>query len=382
LAGLLRVGFDNFGGRAPPSSTPVPIAANETAPRPLDTASSVANSAVAVTSERKPATSSASAPFWTGAVPFSMSAPQVVLDPDAPAVGTASARDNQSTPSRDASAGATVAEDVTGTMTGGTSPRVSRESSLPSPAPKAADAGPHSATGGWTALHAGIAAGDPAAAYEMGSRLAEARGVPVNPREAAVWFDRAAKAGSIPALFRLAALYEKGDGLKKDLQEARRLYLAAAEKGHAKAMHNLAVLYAEGVDGKPDYTTAAHWFLNAANYAIADSQFNLGVLFSRGIGVERNLVESYKWFALAAAQGDPDAAKRLDDVAAQLNSQSLSTARLAVQSFVAQTQPAAATVGPPPPGGWDQPPSSGPTTTKPKSPGRVTLPQAQKASLY
>jgi localization factor PodJL len=200
-----------------------------------------------------------------------------------------------------------------------------------------------------------------------------------NLGQAALWFDRAARAGSIPALFRLAALYEKGDGLKKNLQEARLLYIAAAEKGHAKAMHNLAVLYAEGVDGKPNYTSAAQWFLKAARYAIPDSQYNLGVLYSRGIGVEQNLTESYKWFALAAAQGDQDAAKKRDDVAARLDEPSLAAARRAAQTFAAETQPLAATASPAPPGGWDQM-TSGAASPKAKPAPRVTVPQ-QKMML-
>ncbi len=84
-------------------------------------------------------------------------------------------------------------------------------------------------------------------------------------------------------------------------------------------MHNLAVLYAEGIDGKPDYGTAAQWFRKAAQRGIADSQYNLGVLCARGLGTEKNLAESYKWFALAAAQGDREAAKKRDEVAAHLD---------------------------------------------------------------
>jgi len=227
-----------------------------------------------------------------------------------------------------------------------------------------------------TALQAGLAAGNFAAAYEMGSRYAEGRTVAVNLGQAALWFDRAAKASSVPALFRLAALYEKGEGVKKDLQEARRLYIAAAEKGHAKAMHNLAVLYAEGIDGKPDYTTAAHWFQRAANRAVADSQYNLGILFSRGIGVEQNAAEAYKWFALAAAQGDQDAAKKRDDVAARLDAQKLVAARLAVQEFTAEPQPATAAISAAPPGGWDQVIAGG-AAPKTKPASRVVVPQQQ-----
>ena len=101
--------------------------------------------------------------------------------------------------------------------------------------------------------------------------------------------------------------------------------MAAAGKGHAKAMHNLAVLYAEGIDGKPDYANAAQWFRKAAEHGVADSQYNLGVLAARGIGMDRNIAESYKWFALAAAQGDKDAGRKRDEVATQLDAQTLAS---------------------------------------------------------
>jgi localization factor PodJL len=131
-----------------------------------------------------------------------------------------------------------------------------------SPAPQAAPAGGAiadrlpAAIGGPTLRLAAIA-GDPLAAYEVGVRFSEGRGVPASNEEAAHWFQIAAKNGIVPAQFRLGTLYEKGLGVKKDLVAARDLYRAAADRGHAKAMHNLAVIYAEGPEGKPDYTSAA-----------------------------------------------------------------------------------------------------------------------------
>jgi localization factor PodJL len=167
------------------------------------------------------------------------------------------------------------------------------------------------------------------------------------------WFERAGSHGVVPALFRLGSLYEKGQGVRKDSEMARRLYAEAAEKGHAKAMHNLAVLYAEGIDGKPDFKTASIWFRKAGDHAVADSQYNLGILYARGIGVEQNLAESYKWFTLAAKQGDPDAAKKRDEVAARLDPQSLTAAKLAVQTWSTDAQPDEAIAVKAPPGGWD-----------------------------
>jgi localization factor PodJL len=195
--------------------------------------------------------------------------------------------------------------------------------------------------------------GDPTAAYEIGVRFAEGKGVASNFDEAAKWYDRAAQAGVIPAVFRLGTLYEKGLSVKKDPDIARRYYMQAAERGNAKAMHNLAVLDADGGGKGANYKSASQWFRKAADRGVADSQFNLGILYARGIGVEQNLAESFKWFSLAAAQGDADAGHKRDDIAKRLDAQSLAAAKLAIQTFTAEPQPDDAINVATPAGGWD-----------------------------
>jgi localization factor PodJL len=199
--------------------------------------------------------------------------------------------------------------------------------------------------------------GDPSAAYEIGVRYAEGKGVPANYDEAAKWYDRAAQAGLVPAIFRLGTLYEKGLSVKKDIDIARRYYLQAAERGNAKAMHNLAVLDADGGGKGANYKSASQWFRKAADRGVADSQFNLGILYARGIGVEQNLAESFKWFSLAAAQGDADSVRKRDDVAKRLDAQSLAAAKLAIQTFTPEGQPDDAVNVASPAGGWDVAPT-------------------------
>lgn len=218
--------------------------------------------------------------------------------------------------------------------------------------------------------------GDATAAYEIGVRFAEGKGVAANYDEAAKWYDRAAQAGVVPATFRLGTLYEKGLGVKKDADIARRYYTQAAERGNAKAMHNLAVLDADGGGRGANYKSAAQWFRKAADRGVADSQFNLGILYARGIGVEQNLAESYKWFSLAAGQGDADAATKRDDVAKRLDPQSLAAAKLAIQTFSAEPQPDDAVNVPAPNGGWDSAPQA---SAKP-APKQVATKRAASAA--
>jgi localization factor PodJL len=202
-------------------------------------------------------------------------------------------------------------------------------------------------------LIAAAAAGDPAAAYEVGVRLTQRLG----PTEQAVsWLDRAAKAGVAPAQLALGGIYEKGLGVAKDPQLARVYYLAAAQRGNVKAMHNLAVLYAQGAGGL-DYASAAQWFRNAAMHGLTDSQFNLAVLYERGAGTECNPIEAYKWFALAARHGDPAAVKKRDEIGQQLDAGQRASVKAAIESFVPEPEADEAVRVRPPPGGWDQTPA-------------------------
>ncbi|WP_375411795.1 hypothetical protein [uncultured Bradyrhizobium sp.] len=210
---------------------------------------------------------------------------------------------------------------------------------------------------GGPVLRAAALKGDPSAAYEIGLRYAEGKGVPASYDDAAKWYDRAAQAGVVPAIFRLGTLYEKGLSVKKDADLARRYYLQAAERGNAKAMHNLAVLDADGGGKGANYKSASQWFRKAADRGVADSQFNLGILYARGIGVEQNLAESFKWFSLAAAQGDADSVRKRDDIAKRLDAQSLAAAKLAIQTFTPEGQPDDAVNTASPAGGWDVAPT-------------------------
>jgi TPR repeat protein len=202
---------------------------------------------------------------------------------------------------------------------------------------------------GWQAVNAGdksdplaalktlAANNNPSAQFELANRLYEK-----TPAESLILYQQAADQNFAPAQFRLGSLYEKGIGVSKDQEKARKLYLSAASLGHAKSMHNLAVLNADNSEGKADLRASAQWFRRAAEHGIADSQFNLAVLHARGMGVEQSLTESYKWFALAALGGDRDAASKRDDLEKRLSPETLSAAKMAVETFKPRIEPVAA----------------------------------------
>ena len=203
------------------------------------------------------------------------------------------------------------------------------------------------------ALRDAVAAGSPAAQYEVAQRLFEGRGVPQDQQAAALWFERAASSGLAPAQFRLATIYSKGVGVQRDAAAAKRWYAKAAEAGNARAAHNLAVLYAEPVGETPDYVEAAKWFRKAAELGVRDSQYNLAILYARGLGVEQDLAQSWMWFSLAASQGDADAAKKRGEVAAKMSPNQLAAAAEDLAQFKILKLDPAANEAPAPAAGWD-----------------------------
>ena len=208
--------------------------------------------------------------------------------------------------------------------------------------------------------------GDASAQFELASRYADGRDIARDAKLAVLWFEKAAQQGLAPAQYRLGTLYEKGVGVERNETVAHDWYQHAAEAGNVRAMHNLAVMLAEGAGGKPDYAAASVWFRKAADLGVRDSQYNLAILYARGMGVEPSLVQSYLWFSAAAAQGDADAAKKRDEVAARLGARDLETAKALAAGFQAKTPAPAANEVVAPPGGWRAPAPASKASGKPK----------------
>lgn len=336
VLGTFKMAMNLLDGGSPP---PSPQAMENSSPAPAPQAPPV---------ETRPATPEQVTPSMTSPTPIGRQSQNNAAP--APASNAGSAASVEIPPASATPPPPAASGDVTGALSGTGRTKLGMIQVPPSEKLPDGIGGP--------ALRGAAMKGDATAAYEIGVRFAEGKGVAANYDEAAKWYDRAAQAGVVPATFRLGTLYEKGLGVKRDADIARRYYTQAAERGNAKAMHNLAVLDADGGGRGANYKSAAQWFRKAADRGVADSQFNLGILYARGIGVEQNLAESYKWFSLAAAQGDADASGKRDDVAKRLDPQSLAAAKLAIQTFSAEPQPDDAVNVQAPAGGWDSAPQA------------------------
>ncbi len=91
----------------------------------------------------------------------------------------------------------------------------------------------------------------------------------------------------------------------------------AAAQGHVLAMHNAAVLLAEACMARR-ITPVLRFGSNGRPNMHQGQPVQRRDPVCTGLGVNQNLQEAYRWFAIAAAQGDQDAAKKRDDIAARL----------------------------------------------------------------
>ena len=140
--------------------------------------------------------------------------------------------------------------------------------------------------------------GDADAQCSLGDCYDYGRGVSVNWRKAAEWYQKAAEQGHAKAQYKLGIYY--GKGAVKDYAEMIKLYHKSADQGYAAAQYSLGFCYAKGQVVTRNYTEAVKWLRKAAEQGQSDAQYNLGKCYAEGNGVTRNLVEAYKWFNLSS----------------------------------------------------------------------------------
>lgn len=108
------------------------------------------------------------------------------------------------------------------------------------------------------------------AQHALGVLYLKGRGVDRNPAEAARWFQRAARNGSLAGEVEHAILLFNGQGVPANEALAARGFRRAALKGNAIAQNRLARLSAAGRGVPQNKVEAASWHLLAAAQGLAD----------------------------------------------------------------------------------------------------------------
>lgn len=149
------------------------------------------------------------------------------------------------------------------------------------------------------ALEENAAAGDADAQCGLGKQYEFGLGVPKDNRQAALWLQKSAEQGNIPAQVELGVVFDK----MHDYAQALTWYSKAAEQGNARAEFNLGLCYLNGESVPKDATRALDWFRKAASQGDALAQLELGVMYQNGEGVQKDYAQAASYFRKAADQG-------------------------------------------------------------------------------
>lgn len=130
-------------------------------------------------------------------------------------------------------------------------------------------------------------------------------GLTKNPKEAFVYYEKAAEKGEAYALLKVARCYANGIGVESNLEKAFEYYLKAAELGDKDAMFNTALSYQQGHGTEKNYKEAFNWYKKCAERGNTLAMNNIGAMYDSGQGVAKNEKEAFKWFMKAAEKGEP-----------------------------------------------------------------------------
>jgi TPR repeat protein len=115
---------------------------------------------------------------------------------------------------------------------------------------------------------------------------------------------KAAQAGNVLAMLRLAIMYAQGDGVPRDTRAAISWYSRAAALGEPASQMELGWYY-ETADGVPEnWDLAAALYKASAAQGWVNGQFGLARAYEFGIGVPQSRQLAISWYQKAAAQGD------------------------------------------------------------------------------
>ncbi len=163
------------------------------------------------------------------------------------------------------------------------------------------------------------ARGNRLAQFNYAMMLLNGEGTAANPEEGRKWLRKAADANMSHAQYVYGKMYDDGDFVARDPVEAHQWFLKAAQQGHVQAELALANQFLDGRGTPRDNAQAFFWYKKAAEGGDMTAQYVAGSFYERGgDGVERNLNVARAYYAAAAAQGDPAARLKFQQLSREL----------------------------------------------------------------
>lgn len=127
------------------------------------------------------------------------------------------------------------------------------------------------------------------------------KGTPPDAQKGRDWLIKAANFGDPLAERRLGDLY-----FEKFPKEALIWYEKAAIHGDARAAYIAAIMYAENFEIRPDAKRAAVLLKQAADAGLPEAMADYGLVIYQGNGTERSIDAAAQWFKKSALAGDPE----------------------------------------------------------------------------
>ncbi|MGG1945288.1 tetratricopeptide repeat protein [Trinickia sp. NRRL B-1857] len=165
-------------------------------------------------------------------------------------------------------------------------------------------------------------------AADRGNRLAEfnyammllnGEGTAADVGEGRKWLLKAAEANMSHAQYVYGKMYDDGDFVTRDPAVAHEWFLKAAQQGHVQAELALANQFLDGRGTPRDNAQAFVWYKKAAEGGDMTAQYVTGSFYELGgDGVQRNLNVARAYYAAAAAQGDPAARLKYQELSQAL----------------------------------------------------------------
>jgi len=135
-------------------------------------------------------------------------------------------------------------------------------------------------------------------------------------------FQKLLGATDAESLYALGFIYLNGLGPLDSVchEAALYFYQRAALLGHTVAINDLGYMYRTGSGVMQDYALALHFYRKAADRGDALSQYNTATMYLRGWGLAGSEPQlAMEYFGRSAKQGDLDAKKEYENLAATLS---------------------------------------------------------------
>jgi TPR repeat protein len=153
-------------------------------------------------------------------------------------------------------------------------------------------------------IRSGAEAGDPEKMVRLARFLERGHGVVQDDREAARWYEKAARAGNATGMFGFAIAAHNGKGRARDYPLAAEWYARAEAQGNqtAAVWRARMIEVGQGMPANPEAAAAVFQKMAEAPLFHKEAQYYLGVMLDEGRGVPKDHLKAMRYFELSHRQ--------------------------------------------------------------------------------